>query len=253
MKPDEIVEQLQQHASETYDRNQVEAGQEIMKGLSKETRRLDQMVGAENPPAFYHFLQDALRKRLTNALWTKIEVGPVSNLDREEKEQLQAEIGMAVTHRRDRSVLLRTVDSLWIRHLTDLDILREGIGLRAVAQQDPLVAFQKDAHEMYGALLVQIQEDVIKQILRPVIPRRMVLVQAPRQLFTNRGERIQGSQKPIRRSGKEIGRNDPCPCGSGKKYKNCCLHKERQTSRVAAISSEQRSKSTKARKRRKRR
>jgi preprotein translocase subunit SecA len=122
------------------------------------------------------------------------------------------------------------VDSLWIRHLTDLDILREGIGLRAVAQMDPLVAYKKEAHEMYGALLSQIEHDVVLQAFRPITVRVAAAPQPRRQLFTNRGADSEPAQRTVRKSKDSVGRNDPCPCGSGKKYKQCCLRKDSQQS-----------------------
>jgi preprotein translocase subunit SecA len=106
-----------------------------------------------------------------------------------------------------------------VRHLTDLDALREGIGLRAYGQQDPLVAYRKEAFEMYEGLLEGVREAVARDIFRvqlaPAAP-------PPRAaLRTNLSEGGAG-RKPVKTAASQsIGRNDPCPCGSGKKYKYC--------------------------------
>jgi preprotein translocase subunit SecA len=116
----------------------------------------------------------------------------------------------------ERLVMLRAVDTRWVRHLTDLDELREGIGLRAFAQQDPLIAYKKEAHDMYQDLLATISQDVVNSIyhaglmIRPALPLQ--------RIQTNRGD---GSSAQPVRSAKTLGRNDPCWCGSGKKYKQC--------------------------------
>jgi preprotein translocase subunit SecA len=129
----------------------------------------------------------------------------------------EAAMGAEMLRHLERLVMLRAVDNRWVRHLTDLDELREGIGLRAFGQQDPLVAYKKEAHEMYEELVASISQDIVRNIYhaqfitRPTMPQRMQ---------TNRGDG--GAPQPVR-SAKTLGRNDPCHCGSGKKYKNCHL------------------------------
>ncbi len=116
-------------------------------------------------------------------------------------------------------VMLRHVDNRWVRHLTDLDELREGIGLRAFAQQDPLVAYKKEAHDMYQELVASISHDIVYSIyhaqlmVRPALPVQRMQI--------NRGEGASAPQQ-VRRT-KQFGRNDPCWCGSGRKYKHCHL------------------------------
>ncbi len=227
LDPEEIKDQLKAHAAQVYDQYRDRIGRDVMRQLLKETRRLDQLADAESPPGIYSWMASELRTRLPSGHWTKLELGLVTNLDRDERAQLQAAIGALMVHRRDRSMLLRTVDAFWVRHLTDLDILREGIGLRSYAQQDPLVAFKTDAHEMYSALLSQIQEAVVQQAFRPISfgGVQRAVPQPRRQLTTNRGGEIDRSARTVRKTKDSVGRNDPCPCGSGKKYKNCCMRK----------------------------
>jgi len=142
----------------------------------------------------------------------------------DEKEQ---GLGPELMRQLERAVMLRVVDNLWVRHLTDLDALREGIGLRAFGQQDPLVAFKREAHEMYGQLMGAIQHDIVHAIYRA----QVVAAPQPRQMRavhpSSSGEG-DGARKPIRRE-KRPGRNDPCWCGSGKKYKHCHMHQDTAT------------------------
>jgi preprotein translocase subunit SecA len=119
----------------------------------------------------------------------------------------------------ERILMLRSVDQRWIRHLTDLDELREGIGLRAIAQQDPLIAYKREAFTMYEDLVASISRDVVYAIFHAQLISRPAL--PVRQVQTNRTDG--GSQPQPVRSSKALGRNDPCWCGSGKKYKNCHL------------------------------
>jgi preprotein translocase subunit SecA len=117
----------------------------------------------------------------------------------------------------ERAWLLRIIDRLWIEHLTAIDDLREGIGLRAYGQRDPLVEYKREAHEMWEALLGLIHHDVVYTIFH-VVPRAEP-VHRPQPAFTNR-DNGNGSASKQRVSAK-VGRNEPCPCGSGRKYKKC--------------------------------
>jgi preprotein translocase subunit SecA len=125
---------------------------------------------------------------------------------------------------RDRMVMLRAVDERWVRHLTDLDALREGIGLRAYGQIQPIVAYKKEAHAMYTELLESIESDIVHAIYKVDVVRQQQ--PARRVMQTNRSDNG-ASQQPARRSGPTIGRNDPCWCGSGKKYKHCHMQSDR--------------------------
>ncbi|MBN2187501.1 MAG: SEC-C domain-containing protein, partial [Dehalococcoidia bacterium] len=112
----------------------------------------------------------------------------------------------------ERLVMLRVIDKLWMEHLTAMEHMRQGIGLRAVGQQDPLGVYKREGHHLFDALLSSIQHDVVHSIYHVSIAK-------------NAGE--DGAKQPPRQkmpvmAGKKVGRNDPCPCGSGKKYKHCC-------------------------------
>ncbi|GAI10567.1 unnamed protein product, partial [marine sediment metagenome] len=104
----------------------------------------------------------------------------------------------------ERFVMLRVIDRLWMEHLTAMEYMRQGIGLRAVAQQQPLAVYKKEGHALFNGLLANIQHDVVHSIYHVGIKK-----EPPRK-------------KQAVVAGKKVGRNDPCPCGSGKKYKYCC-------------------------------
>jgi len=115
---------------------------------------------------------------------------------------------------------LRVVDNLWVRHLTDLDVLREGIGLRAFGQQDPLVSFKREGYDMYNQLLQSIQHDIVHAIYHA----QFVTMPQPRPMrAVHPGSSADEAPSRPGRAKREIGRNDPCWCGSGKKYKHCHL------------------------------
>jgi preprotein translocase subunit SecA len=129
----------------------------------------------------------------------------------------EAALGATMMRQLERLLMLRAVDNRWVRHLTDLDELREGIGLRAYGQQDPLVAYKREAHEMYQDLVAAVSHDIASSIYHAqIVTRPPVPI---RQVQTNRGDG--GSSQTTAHGKKTLGRNDPCWCGSGKKYKVC--------------------------------
>jgi preprotein translocase subunit SecA len=119
----------------------------------------------------------------------------------------------------ERFVMLNVIDRLWIQHLTALDELREGIGLRAYGQRDPLVEYKSEAFKMFQSLEASIQSEVAATIFRLTLRRPEAEPARPRAVRTNRDGEAP-SKAPVR-AARKVGRNDPCPCGSGKKYKKC--------------------------------
>jgi preprotein translocase subunit SecA len=118
--------------------------------------------------------------------------------------QREQELGPDNMRLAERLVMLRVIDQLWMYHLTDMEHLRQGIGLRAAGQEQPLVVYKREGHASFEALLASIQHDVVHSIYHVGIAK-----ETPK-----RKESV-----PV---GRKVGRNDPCPCGSGKKYKHCC-------------------------------
>jgi preprotein translocase subunit SecA len=129
-----------------------------------------------------------------------------------------------------RLVVLRAVDENWRQHLLELDDLREGIGLRAYGGTDPLVEFKREAHRMFEEMLVRSEEQVMRVLLSPRLMIRVEGASAPAastkaDSSSTRSSTGSSSKKPASPPSGKVGRNDPCPCGSGKKYKHCCGRK----------------------------
>ncbi len=123
----------------------------------------------------------------------------------------------------ERMVLLRNVDTLWMDHIDAMDDLKQGIHLRAYAQQDPVVAFRMESYDMFDEMTALIRENTVRMMLT-IIPRRREDVerkQVAKVTATSSGGDDTVKSSPVRK-GNKIGPNDPCPCGSGKKYKKCC-------------------------------
>jgi len=152
--------------------------------------------------------------------WEGLSSGEIEDdllgLAQEYYDDKERRLGRELISRVERLVLLRVVDNLWIRHLTALDELRQGVGLRAFGQRDPLVEFKTEAYGMFQALMGNIRQDVARLIYHAEVVRQP----APRPM---REVREAGGRRPVATAKEKVGRNDPCPCGSGKKYKHCCL------------------------------
>lgn len=149
-------------------------------------------------------------------VWTKIEKGYES-----QKEKIGDQMPEF-----ERMILLRSIDTHWTDHIDTMDQLRQGIHLRSYAQQNPLRDYQNEGHELFDLMMQAIEEDTSKYILKSVI---QVDEQVEREKTTDFGKaqhvsaedgKEKAKKQPIVK-GEKIGRNDPCPCGSGKKYKNC--------------------------------
>lgn len=145
-------------------------------------------------------------------------------------EQKEEEFGSEAMRELERMVLLRVVDSKWMEHLDAMDNLREGVGLRAYGQQDPLVEYKKEAYDMYQNMLGAIREEVVRMMFHlQLAPQQPMPVMEPVATIAEENppthrpfQVIQGGQgHQTKKDDHELGRNDPCWCGSGKKYKRC--------------------------------
>ena len=130
----------------------------------------------------------------------------------------EQEIGDETMRFIERAVMLSVIDKLWREHLTQMDDMRQGISLQAYGQRDPLVAYKREGFQMFEQLLANIEYDTAHRIFFANIQRTPV-VQQPRPVTTNHPEEAEAA--PQRRKQQKVGRNDPCWCGSGKKYKHC--------------------------------
>ncbi|GAB4339867.1 MAG: preprotein translocase subunit SecA [Phototrophicales bacterium] len=145
------------------------------------------------------------------------------------------ELGDEMMARAERFVLLRALDMHWQRHLTDLDVLREGIGLMAIAQRDPLVEYKREAFVMFGQMREQIDRQAVQDIFRVQISRVQQPVRRQMRAYRPNADGSAETSKPEpARNARKIGRNDPCWCGSGKKYKHCHYKKDRVSAPVDA-------------------
>ena len=120
----------------------------------------------------------------------------------------------------ERVVLLKVIDRKWMNHIDDMDQLRQGIGLQAYGQRDPLVEYKMNAYEMFENMTESIKEDTIRVLCHIHIEQKVEREQVAKVTGTNKDE--SGPRRPAKRESVKIYPNDPCPCGSGKKYKNCC-------------------------------
>jgi len=144
--------------------------------------------------------------------------------------QKEAEYGADAMRYLERMFLLSTVDNLWKDHLLSMDHLKEGIGLRGYGQKDPLKEYQREGFDLFSDMVFRIKEESVKRLFHVKVQREeegaalpaRAAVPRPGRVSLSRGDIKSAGQTTQKRSGAKVGRNDPCPCGSGKKYKKCC-------------------------------
>ncbi|MBI3621380.1 MAG: preprotein translocase subunit SecA [Nitrospirae bacterium] len=198
-----------------------------LKGLAE---ALHQQFALEADEPWLRSLQgpDALRSELLHRI-------------REGYHRREAEFGELMIRQVERMVMLRVMDALWKDHLLSMDYLKEGIGLRGYGQRDPLVEYKREGFDLFADMMGRVQSEVIAHLMRvqpvpqavpsaspgpaagsPVSPLASTPGRSPRLVF-HRGDAGQeaASAAPAHRDADKVGRNDPCPCGSGKKYKKC--------------------------------
>jgi preprotein translocase subunit SecA len=146
----------------------------------------------------------------------------------EEKEQ---RFGAPMLRQLEKIIMLQSIDTLWKDHLLNMDHLKEGIGLRGYGQKNPLQEYKKEGFTTFEQMMHRIQEDVVQKLFTVEIAREAAVgemqmqQQQPQRMVLSHGAEtsVEASRPtPAKREGQKIGRNDPCPCGSGKKYKRCC-------------------------------
>ena len=120
----------------------------------------------------------------------------------------------------ERVIMLKVVDRKWMDHIDDMEQLRQGIGLQAYGQKDPLVEYKMNAYEMFNAMTASIQEDTLRLLYHVRVEQKAEREEVAKVTGTNKDE--SGPKEPKKRMEEKVYPNDPCPCGSGKKYKQCC-------------------------------
>jgi preprotein translocase subunit SecA len=163
----------------------------------------------------------------------------LKGIAKEAYNKKEQEITPEIMRQIEKAVYLRSIDTFWMNHLDDVDYLREGIGLRGYGQRDPLVEYKKEAFLLFQNMMAAIRSAVITNIFKvgvvreqPAAPQKSVLEDAKYQGAEEQTTQF-GAVKEEEKTAPgrtivnktEIGRNDPCPCGSGKKYKKCCYPK----------------------------
>lgn len=141
-------------------------------------------------------------------------------------EQREQDVGKDIMRDLERFLTLQMVDMLWKEHLVSMDYLKEGIGLRGYGQVDPLVEYKREGHEMFQAMIGKIKEEIVQGLFHIQVQRedereQMRREQEQQPMYFSHGDGSPSESRTVRK-GKKIGRNEPCPCGSGKKYKKCC-------------------------------
>jgi preprotein translocase subunit SecA len=211
-----IQEMIEQELAELLDRH-LAAGGLDPQALQQELREVFPVLPDLSPER----LQEMDREELEEYL--------LAHAQRlyEAKEQ---ELGPQNMRLLERLVMLSTIDRLWVYHLTALDEMRQGVGLRGYGGQDPLVVFKREAHDMWEQLTAHIRSLVVRRIFQEtLVPATPAPQPRPRNLRESGPEKEAAARQPAGQRqpvgaavGGKVGRNDPCPCGSGRKYKKCC-------------------------------
>ena len=146
-------------------------------------------------------------------------------------EKREAAFTPTVTRELERVVMLRVVDEYWMDNIDAMDDLKQGIGLRAYGQHDPVVAYKEEGYQMFEAMIQAIREETVRRMflvqLRPT--QEVKRERVAKETGTGAAVNAQVKKQPVRKE-KKVGPNDPCPCGSGQKYKKCCMQKDKNNS-----------------------
>ncbi|MGH7255084.1 MAG: preprotein translocase subunit SecA, partial [Nitrospirales bacterium] len=149
----------------------------------------------------------------------------LKHLVRTSYEQKERELGSDLMRYLEKGFMLQVIDHHWKEHLLAMDQLRDGIGLRGYGQKDPLIEYKREGFDMFASMMDQIKADVLTRLFLVQPVRGEVPAQAspsgPARIVLNRGESAAAAPQQAHRDAQKVGRNDPCPCGSGKKYKKC--------------------------------
>jgi preprotein translocase subunit SecA len=182
-----------------------------IQGLCEALNRQFSLNPQENSLEFREMGIEALREELFKRV-------------QEAYHKKEQEWGSPLMRQLEKMVMLRVIDTHWKDHLLSMDYLKEGIGLRGYGQKDPLVEYKREGFDMFSAMMDRISSDVVSHLFRIQTVRQEAVtaspVPRPPQLQMNRN--TGGGPRMVQREANKVGRNDPCTCGSGKKYKKCC-------------------------------
>ena len=135
----------------------------------------------------------------------------------------EAILGPEIMRQHERLVMLNVIDTQWKDHLLNMDHLKEGIGLRGYGQRDPLIEYKRESFEMFASMKERIEDDIVRFLflLDPVVQKEEHEMRRRRERDLVFSAPAKEAPEPVKRAAAKVGRNDPCPCGSGKKYKKC--------------------------------
>ena len=141
----------------------------------------------------------------------------------------EASIGEKMMRELERVIMLRVVDEYWMDNIDAMDDLKQGIGLRAYGQHDPVIAYKEEGYEMFQAMIEAIRQETVRRLFLVQVRKEQEIKREKVAKETGTAAATQTSVKkaPVRNKEKKVGPNDPCPCGSGKKYKKCCMQKDK--------------------------
>ncbi len=237
LKSEEMIAQLLDWAEQTYWQMNEQLGQITYRNLRQEDATLEQMTESKDP--LLQRIAVEAEAALGAQAWAEWKERPIRRLPSAQERQVEAIVMELYRLFRDRHLMLRALDDHWVHHLTDLDVLREGIGLRAIGQQKPLVAYQREAYDMYQTMLDSAQQQIVRSLFQ--VPKHLTEQRRrrrPAQLTARRRtlRAVSASQpaekEPRPHQSRDLpGRNDPCWCGSGKKYKHCHMRSDQRAAR----------------------
>ena len=242
MAPDDLIEQCVTWAEQTYRAMNQQMGEATYRRLRQNETSVRTIAEDDDP--FYRMVREHLEAVGEIEILEPWHDQPIRRLPDGMADKLRRAVVQAQRCYRDRRLMVRQLDDHWVHHLTSLDMLREGINLRAVGQQNPLVAYQREAFEMYQEMMASVQSQVVRSLFlvpqaaqatsgrRPAAqpqPQPQAQPRRQRQLSFSAGNSgAQESAPAPHRAKRDLGRNDPCWCGSGKKYKSCHWRSDQQ-------------------------
>ncbi len=240
LEADAIMEKCETWAEEMYWKMYQSLGERAYQYLRQGEFTLQVMETTRDP--FQNMVVKSLRREMGDTLVEEHYEHPLRRLSTQEEKAAREIIAETYRRFRDRQLMLEQLDDHWVRHLTSLDMLREGIGLRAVGQQNPLVAYQREAFEMYGEMMGEVQQNIVRKLFhvpqqqetparrrRPQLqPQHAQLRMQQAALRASAGDAQQSAPEPYQKRTNKPGRNDPCWCGSGRKYKQCHWHEDKR-------------------------
>ena len=178
-----------------------------------------------------YFARGTLASRATQLLGKKAEEvsETVLAIARNTYDAKEAGLGIPVMRELERVVMLRVVDEYWMDNIDAMDDLKQGIGLRAYGQHDPVVAYKEEGFAMFEAMVGAIREETIRRmfLVQVRVNQEVKREKVAKETGTTAASKGEGKKQPIRSAAKKVGPNDECPCGSGKKYKKCCMQKDK--------------------------